>query len=269
MCGTRTSASTACARSGGSCSGRLRGRALHGRAADAGDGSQGAIRGKPVRTTISDKAAPCPLDQVNRQFTRRRRTGSGSPTSPTWPPGPASSTSPSSSTPSRGDRRLAGQQDRACRLRPRRPGTGAPRRRPAAAAASFTTAIGAPSTFRSATPSASPRPASSLRSAASATPTTTPSPKRHRPLQGRGHPSARPLAQLRGRRVRHPRVGGLVQQSPAAGAHRLHAAGRSRGTLLRHAERHSHGGVTQTKRPPAKPARLLIRGSCAPYPTKG
>ena len=26
------------------------------------------IRGKPVRTTISDKAAPCPLDHVNRQF---------------------------------------------------------------------------------------------------------------------------------------------------------------------------------------------------------
>jgi transposase InsO family protein len=29
---------------------------------------QGVVRGKPVRTTVSDKAAPCPLDQVNRQF---------------------------------------------------------------------------------------------------------------------------------------------------------------------------------------------------------
>jgi putative transposase len=29
---------------------------------------QGVIRGKPVRTTISDKAALCPLDHVNRQF---------------------------------------------------------------------------------------------------------------------------------------------------------------------------------------------------------
>ena len=29
-------------------------------------GLQGAIRGKPVRTTISDKAARCPLDHVNR-----------------------------------------------------------------------------------------------------------------------------------------------------------------------------------------------------------
>ena len=31
-------------------------------------GLRGVIRGKPVRTTISDKAAPCPLDRVNRQF---------------------------------------------------------------------------------------------------------------------------------------------------------------------------------------------------------
>jgi len=31
-------------------------------------GVQGVIRGKPVRTTVSDKAVPCPLDQVNRQF---------------------------------------------------------------------------------------------------------------------------------------------------------------------------------------------------------
>ncbi len=31
-------------------------------------GLAGVIRGKPVRTTISDKAAPCPRDHVNRQF---------------------------------------------------------------------------------------------------------------------------------------------------------------------------------------------------------
>lgn len=28
----------------------------------------GAIRGTPVKTTVSDKSAPCPLDRVNRQF---------------------------------------------------------------------------------------------------------------------------------------------------------------------------------------------------------
>ncbi len=31
-------------------------------------GLQGVIRGKPVRTTISDKAAPYPLHHVNRLF---------------------------------------------------------------------------------------------------------------------------------------------------------------------------------------------------------
>ncbi|CAG0972279.1 MAG: IS3 family transposase [Rhizobiaceae bacterium] len=31
-------------------------------------GQEGIIRGKTVSTTVSDKAAPCPLDHVNRQF---------------------------------------------------------------------------------------------------------------------------------------------------------------------------------------------------------
>jgi len=31
-------------------------------------GLQGAIRGKPIRTTHQDKAVPCPLDRVNREF---------------------------------------------------------------------------------------------------------------------------------------------------------------------------------------------------------
>ena len=31
-------------------------------------GLAGVVRGKPVRTTLSDKATPCPLDRVNRQF---------------------------------------------------------------------------------------------------------------------------------------------------------------------------------------------------------
>mgnify|MGYP003547333508 FL=1 len=31
-------------------------------------GLKGAIRGKPFKTTVSDKAQPCPLDHVNRQF---------------------------------------------------------------------------------------------------------------------------------------------------------------------------------------------------------
>jgi putative transposase len=35
-------------------------------------GLQGVVRGKPVKTTNSDKAAPCPLDHVNRQFNAPR-----------------------------------------------------------------------------------------------------------------------------------------------------------------------------------------------------
>jgi transposase InsO family protein len=35
-------------------------------------GLHGVVRGKSVRTTISDKATPCPLDRVNRQFQARR-----------------------------------------------------------------------------------------------------------------------------------------------------------------------------------------------------
>ena len=31
-------------------------------------GIQGAVRGKAVKTTVSDKATPCPADRVNRQF---------------------------------------------------------------------------------------------------------------------------------------------------------------------------------------------------------
>jgi len=34
----------------------------------AGLGLQGVIRGKPIKTTTADTAAPCPLDHVNRQF---------------------------------------------------------------------------------------------------------------------------------------------------------------------------------------------------------
>ena len=31
-------------------------------------GLQGIIRGNPIKTTVSDKSAPCPLDRVNRHF---------------------------------------------------------------------------------------------------------------------------------------------------------------------------------------------------------
>ncbi len=35
-------------------------------------GLQGIVRGRPVKTTVSDRKAPCPLDKVNRQFRAKR-----------------------------------------------------------------------------------------------------------------------------------------------------------------------------------------------------
>jgi hypothetical protein len=98
-------------------------------------GLRGIVRGKTIRTTVSDKAVPCPLDRVNRDFEAPRPntpsrilltrvpSGSddppapgpprrlaawggsadhGSPTSPMSLPGRASSTWPSWSMPSPG-----------------------------------------------------------------------------------------------------------------------------------------------------------------------
>ena len=48
----------------------------------------------------------------------------------------------------------------------------------------------------------------------------------------RGYLAARAVAQLRSRRVRDPRMGGLVQQQKTAGADRKHSAGRGRSALL-------------------------------------
>ena len=62
-------------------------------------GLAGAVRGKVKRTTISDPRSPKPRDLVNRNFCRRLRTGSGSPTSPTSRRGRAGATPRSCSTP--------------------------------------------------------------------------------------------------------------------------------------------------------------------------
>src|SRR3546814_3047521 len=62
---------------------------------------------------------------------------------------------------------------------------------------------------------------------------------------------------FRSRRVRHPRMGVLVQQQAPAGADREHPSGRSRGALLCAIQWARHGGVTYTKQPPAKPGRFM------------
>ena len=141
-------------------------------------GLQGVVRGKTIRTTISNAAAPCPLDRVNRQFRAPRPNAlwvSDFTYVATWAgfvyvafvidalPG-ASSAGVS----------LARLTPASCWTRWSKPCTSAG---PSAAAASSTTAIAVCSTSRSNIPSGSLRRASSLRSAASVTATTMPSPK--------------------------------------------------------------------------------------------
>ena len=60
-------------------------------------GLRGMIRGKVVRTTVSDPKAPCPLDKVNRQFRADRPNQLWSRTSLTSRLGRAGGTWPSSS----------------------------------------------------------------------------------------------------------------------------------------------------------------------------
>lgn len=65
-----------------------------------------------------------------------------------------------------------------------------------------------------------------------------------RSLQGRGHPSARTMAKLRSRGVRHARMGRLVQPPSPSGTHREYSASRSRGAVLHHAGPASYGRIT-------------------------
>ena len=45
---------------------------------------RGVMRGKVVRTTVSDNRAPCPMDRVNRQFRAERPTQLWVSDFPTW-----------------------------------------------------------------------------------------------------------------------------------------------------------------------------------------
>jgi putative transposase len=143
-------------------------------------GLRGAIRGKPLRTTVSHKAVPCPLDHVNRQFQAPapdRLWLADFTYVSTW----AGFIYVAFVIDAYARRIVGWRASRTAHadfvldaLEHRRSMTeGLP-----AAAASFIIAIAAPNMFRSSTPSVSPQPGSSLPSAASATLTTTPSPKR-------------------------------------------------------------------------------------------
>ncbi len=136
------------------------------------------IRGKPVRTTISDRAAPCPRDHVNRQFYAPAPNMQWVSDSPYVATGAGSSTSALRQVQDRlhhrqprpPGRRMACQRNNishSSQTRSGKPFTAAGRSH---VAASFITATAAHNTCRSRTSSGSPRPGSSRRSALSATP---------------------------------------------------------------------------------------------------
>jgi hypothetical protein len=212
----------------------LRCRPLHGREADEGHGYSRHYPGQAAQTTIPDKKQPCPLDKVNRQFrvpAPNMLWVSDFTYVATW----------------KGFVYVAFVIDAYARkIVGWRVSTSAHagfvldaleqavhERRPERAWGWSTTATAAANICPSNTPNGWPKQASNPRSAASATAMTTPGRDDQRPVQGRGHPPSRPVAQLRGRRIRHPRMGRLVQQPPPARAHREHPARRSRGQLLR------------------------------------
>jgi hypothetical protein len=162
-------------------------------------------------------------------------------------PSRTSSTSPSSLTPLPGASSAGG-----CRAQHGRTSysTRSSRRCVIAArsakAAWCTTAIAACNTSRSATPSACSKLASSLRQRRRQL--RQRARRNHqRPVQDRGNPPARPVAQCRDGGVRYPRMGRLVQQSSLARTDRKYPSGRSRSALLCPSRRARHGGVTQTK----------------------
>ena len=200
-------------------------------------GLEGIIRGKPIRTTVSDKAAPCPLDHVNRQFhvpAPNMLWVSDFTYVATWTGFVYVAFVIDTYA-----RRIVGWRvSRTAHasfvldaleqaLHDRRPVQGSRLVHHSDRGSQY---VSIRYTERLAEAGVEPSVGSVgelLRQC---------SRRNHqRPLQGRGHPSAWTMALMRGRRVRHARMGRLVQQSPAAGTHRQHPAGRSRGALLRHA----------------------------------
>jgi hypothetical protein len=86
--------------------------------------------------------------------------------------------------------------------------------------------------------------------------TTMLSPKSSTSLQGRDHPLARALAVIRSCRVRDAGVGGLFNNRRLLEPIGSIPPAEPRTLLCHGATR--NGGVTQTKQPPANPARFMV-----------
>ena len=197
-------------------------------------GLQGVIRGKPIRTTVQDKAAPCPLDHVNRQFHAPAPNMlwlSDFTYVSTW-----SGFVYVAFVIDAYARRIVGWRvSRTAHanfvldaleqaLHERRPTHRGGLVHHSDRGSQY---VGIRYTERLAEAGIEPSVGSVGDSYDNALAETI-----NGLYKSRGHPSARTLAELRGRRDRDADMGRLVQQSPAAGAHRQHPAGRSKAGRL-------------------------------------
>ena len=116
--------------------------------------------------------------------------------------------------------------------------------------------LNSPNICRSDTRSGSPNPGSSPRLEAGAIPMTTRWPNRDRPVQDRDHSKGRPVEGSRRCRVRHSRLGILVQRAAAPGTDWRHTTGRIRTDVLSAATVPPRRGGTQLKLSPENPGRF-------------
>ena len=210
-------------------------------------GLQGVIRGKPIKTTIQNKAVPCPLDHVNRQFhapAPNRLWVSDFTYVATWAGFVYVAFVIDTDA-----RRIVGW--RASRtadagfvldamaqaVHDRRPAKGAGLVHHSDRGSQY---LSIKYTERLAEAGIEPPIGSVGDSYDNALADD------QRPVQSRSYPPSRPLAQLRSRGIRNPRMGGLVQQPPPARAHRQHPPRRSRSKLLRSSGNTRLGRVTDT-----------------------
>ncbi len=220
-------------------------------------GLQGVVRGKPVKTTISDKATPCPLDKVNRQFRAERPNAlwvSDFTYVSTWQGfvyvafvidvfarrivGWRVSSS------ARTDFVLDALEQALYARRPVGQGSLIHHSDRGVQYVSIRY------TERLAEAGVEPSVGSVGDSYDNALAETI-----SRPVQGRGDPSSF-LAESGGSGAGDAGVGGLVQPPTATGAHREHAAGRGRSDLLSATYRVGPSGMTHTKEPPEFPGRF-------------
>ena len=128
-------------------------------------------------------------------------------------------------------------------------------------------AIAAVNICRSAIPSSWPKPASSLRSVPSATPTTMHSPRASSACSKPRRSGREPVEEHQRGRIRDPDVGRLVQQQTSARADRQYLTSGTRTGILRATGTSGDGRLTNTNGSPEYPGRFRDMSTCSAHPS--